>query len=353
MSSLLKAKQLILLLQDGFRALGDLPPTPNLINTLKTELQQLSDAINDLNLPGLKILIEKLTTLLEGIPLTELDQFSSPIYSQENVQIMLETLYLISNHLVSATEHTNINIQDLASVLDMLHQQKSAEIKLRTESQHIAMQNAPQPVIESNSFTPDAVTDTIAEKAEKSSVEICSRQEEFTSFHSAHATEPHLIFRVNGRFFAILYSEVEKVVKLSLADLKLVANEITAMLDGKQIVFYDSIPLSDSNNPLPNESEENLTKENETKETFLALILNTGKEKIGILVDEIYDFRGLKVEKFQSILGKIRGIKGVAVVDCLNKQLVSTNRWAIPQPLVVFVLAPDELYPLYQNLPSS
>lgn len=455
MSSLLKAKQLVLLLQDGFRALGELTPTQNLINALRIELNQLKEIVNDLDcLRQFSDVFSALENLLATVSEVDFERLEVPIYSPENIQIILEALRIISNQLAEVVGPNNINIQDLAAVLNMLGQQKSAEIKSMVEAQKpsttklnetifetgIEINNdtasmsevvsVPENQIETaeggisnensetlqsatnqtalNSIQNEEVRDSlnsvsiinypppplsgeektqltlsgevknvfqpeIEEKdkklGEQSRAQILAL-DSLPTQKGQNSFEPYLIVRACGKLFAIFNQAVEKVVKLSLAELKLVSNEIFISLDGNEIALYDiaslfgESPQFDSPTIFSGESFDSnriesvdltridSTQDDHAKETFLAAVLLTKSGKIGLLCDEILGLEKLTMTKFQSVLGKIKGIAGIATFYTKTQ---STEQEVISeiQCEPIFVLKPSELIPNQDELTTK
>lgn len=384
MLPLLKAKQLVLLLQDGFRELGNCAPTKNLIVTLKEELQQLKETVAELNSPEVNGLVEKLEPLLAVVPLDL--ELNSPIYSQESIQIILEALRIASSYLEEKSALINIGVPELGAVLDMLYQQKSAEVKLMTESPAVPMENQSEVVKvppektsqveeanvvrtqidasveniiadkiskitqELSAKFPIAESLNIVESIKQIAVDLAKSVEEIkmlklqpiTTRADSRIEKPpsevrnnqHLIIHLNGKLLALPYQKVEKVQKLALSDLKLVRNNILANIEGNEIVMYDLAALFGSH------SED----ENSEKETFLVAICPTENGKIGLLFDKVQGFENLEVSKFQSILGKLKGIAGISTVRAKNQNCEETEQY---QP--VFVLEPDEFNSICQN----
>uniref|UniRef100_A0A7C6A9R5 CheW-like domain-containing protein n=1 Tax=candidate division WOR-3 bacterium TaxID=2052148 RepID=A0A7C6A9R5_UNCW3 len=360
MSSLIKAKQLVLLLQDGFRLLGELTPTPSLINALKTELGQLKDMANDLNCLGqFSNVFSALENLLAVASQVDLERVSAPIYSPENIQIISETLRIISNHLVEVEKPDDINIQDLANVLECLHQQKSAEIKIITETQKIAtipqetarteiLETSPKTTIDPAAFRKEPIPATNTINFEKlpdtfnSGEAVKSPPPPFNNEGNekeVQSVKPYLIVRVWDKFFAIFAKDIEKVVKLSLADLKLIGEEIFVSLYGNEIVLYDIASLLGSPPKVEDDGG---------KETFLAVILEAKNRKVGLLCDEIFGIEDLTVTKFPSVLGKIKGIFGLATF-CPKITFATQSDSKEP----VFVLEPSFLVPAHSQFPNS
>jgi chemotaxis signal transduction protein len=80
------------------------------------------------------------------------------------------------------------------------------------------------------------------------------------------------------------------------------------------------------------------------KETFLVAICPTENGKIGLLFDEVQGFENLEVSKFQSILGKIKGIAGISAVRTKKQNSDEPEHY---EP--VFILEPTELDSICQN----
>jgi chemotaxis protein histidine kinase CheA len=402
MPTLLKAKQLVLLLQDGFRALGDFAPTKNLIDTLKVELKQLKDTVAELNLCEVSILVEKLEPLLTVVP-PDLE-LNSPVYSSENIQIIHEALRIVANHLEEASEPNNINIPDVASVLDMLYQQKSVEAKLMAETQAVppATQIAQVPAqvekttpVEQTTTpssqigTPvenivsDKTPETLPEFSAEPPTAVPSNNVESTN-RIAVEPRPSWIARGNeGRGEpAKLEEKIEKpepkpvTIKSDLENVKLppvAQNNLYLILhsNGKLLALpyqkvekVQKLALSDlkliRNDILANiEGSEiamyDLTTlfgsgsddENSEKETFLTAICQTENGKIGLLFDAVRGCENLVVSKFHSILGKLKGIAGISAVRMKNQNSEESEQY---QP--VFVLEPAELNSIFQSQPD-
>ena len=382
MLTLLKAKQLVLLLKDGFRELGDSAPTKNLVVPLKEELQQLKETVAELNLPEVNGLVEKLEPLLAVVPLNL--ELNSPIYSQESIQIILEALRVTAGYLEEKSALVNINFPELTVVLDELYQQKSAEVKLMTEIPSVPMETQIEPVrvpldstlpveqtndvsIQSDSsvenISADKTSKTIPEmSAEPQAAELSNavesikqiavdlaksveeiknlKQNPITTKTDLRIEKPpseernnqHLIIHLNGKLLALPYQKVEKVQKLALSDLKLVRNNILANIEGNEIAMYDLAALFGSED------------EYSEKETFLAAICPTENGKIGLLFNKVQGFENLVVSKFQSILGKIKGIAGISAVHTKNQNSDEPEHY---EP--VFILEPTELDSICQN----
>ena len=113
---------------------------------------------------------------------------------------------------------------------------------------------------------------------------------------------PCLIVKINNEPYAISYQTVQKVEKFVLSDLKLIKNDIVVNIDGGEIKIYDLVSILGFDS----------TKEEAAKETFLADICQTDGKKVGILFDEIIGFEPLKISYFSTIIGKIKGIAGIA-----------------------------------------
>jgi chemotaxis signal transduction protein len=384
MLTLLKAKQLVLLLQDGFRGLGDSAPTKNLIDTLKGELQQLKETVAELNLPEVNGLVEKLEPLLAVVPLDL--ELNSPIYSQESIQIILEALRVTTSYLDEKSALINIDFPELGVVLDMLYQQKSAEVKLLTETPSVPTEAQIEPVqvpLESTVQVEEAnavraqidasVENIVADKISKITQELSDKLHIAESLNaiesikqiaaeltksveeiknlklnpittktdlriekppSEERNNQHLIIHLNGKLLALPYQKIEKVQKLALSDLKLVRNNILANIGGNEIAMYDLAALFGSG------SEDEYSE----KETFLVAICPTENGKIGLLFDEVQGFENLEVSKFQSILGKIKGIAGISAVRTKKQNSDEPEHY---EP--VFILEPTELDSICQN----
>lgn len=327
MSTLLKAKQLVLLIQDGFRALGGFAPNPDLIATIHTELQQLKSLILELDLPEISILVEKLLSLLALIPKDYPRSLS--IYSSENLQIIFEALRVIANRLAETKAPDNISIPDLASVLDMLHQQKSITSSNRIEPSNETIVESTKEIIsgtEPLAIASESVSQTSSScQTEPVLKETNIPQTALPNTTNNHQNESYLILYWNSQLLAIPAQSIERLMKLSLVDLKLKGNDILANIEGNEIPIYDLTTIFGSD----------AFAEPIERETFQAVILNTEHKRIGLLFDAVFGLRNLAVTKFQSVLGKIKGVTGIAALPMEEENL------AKEQP--VFVLQPTEL----------
>ena len=136
---------------------------------------------------------------------------------------------------------------------------------------------------------------------------------------------PCLIVKINNEPYAISYQTLQKVDKFGLSDFKLVKNEIVANIDGKDIKMYDVAYVLGLKPP----------EEETEKETFLAAICQTNGKRVGILFDEIVGFEPLKIATFSTIIGKIKGIAGIAAFN--NGHLSSDEEPG--QPVLVLEIA--------------
>ncbi|MFB0509681.1 MAG: hypothetical protein ACETVX_04235, partial [bacterium] len=178
MPTLLKAKELVLLLQDGFQALSLFAPDQNLIDSLKIGLNHLKDlAINKGN-NDLVVLIQKLDDLLGIIT----PHSKSPPFKVENTQIILEAIRIISNHLEGSALKRGVSASDVIMVLDMLYQEKIAEATTPDQKDQISTmpnqatfeqieQPCEQNKVKQASVQTQPETKALSEPAEKSETE--------------------------------------------------------------------------------------------------------------------------------------------------------------------------------------
>jgi hypothetical protein len=131
----LKAKELILLIQDGFHVLSVVSPNPDLINSLKSELSDLRDLASGQGLSDVIILVQKLDKLLEILPKEV--SFNAPVLSAENLQFIFEALRLISAYLESGNPPRGLTANDMVCALDMLYEKKVADINNTSQTQEI------------------------------------------------------------------------------------------------------------------------------------------------------------------------------------------------------------------------
>jgi chemotaxis signal transduction protein len=403
MLPLLKAKQLVLLLQDGFRDLGNIAPTKNLILTLKNELQQLKETVAELNLPEVNSLVGKLEPLLAIVPLDK--ELNSPIYSQESVQIILEALRVTAGYLEEKSSLVNINFPELTVVLDELYQQKNAEIKKLADKPAVRLESASdlinsfkvkipdsdgqsEPVkvsLETKALAeevnvikecmkhiseiPQAVADKISQITQELSAKL-NNTESLTVVESikqiaidlAKSVEEIKDFKQNQ-----IKAKTDSSMKKSPSEM-MNHQHLIIHLNGKLLAVpyqkvekVQKLALSDlklvRNNILANIGGNEVAiydlaalfgsgpeDDFSEKETFLAAICPTENGKIGLLFDKVQGFENLEVSKFQSILGKINGIVGISTVRTKNQNGEEPEQY---QP--VFVLEPAELNLICQN----
>lgn len=142
----LKAKELILLIQDGFHVLSVFAPNPDLINSLKSELRDLRDLVSGQGLNDVVILVQKLDKLLEILPKEV--SFNAPVLSAENLQFIFEALRLISAYLESGNPPRGLTANDMVCALDMLYEKKVADINNTSQTQEIKpIEENPKPAL--------------------------------------------------------------------------------------------------------------------------------------------------------------------------------------------------------------
>jgi len=403
MLPLLKAKQLVLLLQDSFRELGDSAPTKNLILTLKNELKQLQETVAELNLPEVNGLVEKLEPLLAVVPLDL--ELNSPIYSQESIQIILEALRVTAGYLEEKSSLVNINFPELTVVLDELYQQKSAEIKLMADKPPVRLESASDRIDSFRVKTPDSSgpsepvkvpleTAVLVEEANviKECLKHISELPQAVADKISQITQELSAKLNNTESLNVVESIKQIAVDLakSVEEMKnLKQNPITTKAD----ISIKKTPLETMNNQhliihlngellaLPYQKVEKVQKlslsdlklvrnnilaniegneiamydlaalfgsgsedEYSEKETFLVAICPTENGKIGLLFDKVQGFENLETSKFQSILGKINGIAGISAIRTTNQNCDEPEQY---QP--VFILEPAELNSICPN----
>jgi hypothetical protein len=131
----LKAKELILLIQDGFHVLSVFSPNPDLINSLKSELSDLRDLVSGQGLSDVIILVQKLDKLLGIIPKEV--SFNTPVLTAENLQFIFEALRLISAYLESGNPPRGLTAKDMVCALDILYEEKVADLNNLTQIQEM------------------------------------------------------------------------------------------------------------------------------------------------------------------------------------------------------------------------
>ena len=131
----LKAKELILLIQDGFHVLSVFAPNPDLIDSLKSELSDLRDLVSGQGLNDVVILVQKLDNLLGIIP-KEVGS-DAPVLTTGNLQFIFEALRLISAYLESGNPPRGLTAKDMVCALDMLYEEKVADMSNISQTQEI------------------------------------------------------------------------------------------------------------------------------------------------------------------------------------------------------------------------
>lgn len=131
----LKAKELILLIQDGFHVLSVFSPNPDLIDSLKSELNDLRDLVSGQGLNDVVILVQKLDKLLGIIPKEAVS--NNPVLTAENIQFVFEALRLISAYLETGNPPRGLTAKDMACALDMLYEEKTADMNNVSQTQEI------------------------------------------------------------------------------------------------------------------------------------------------------------------------------------------------------------------------
>ncbi len=142
----LKAKELILLIQDGFHVLSVFSPNPDLIDSLKSELNDLRDLVSGQGLNDVVILVQKLDKLLGIIPKEAVS--NNPVLTAENIQFVFEALRLISAYLETGNPPRGLTAKDMACALDMLYEEKTANMNNISQTQDIkSTEENPKPTL--------------------------------------------------------------------------------------------------------------------------------------------------------------------------------------------------------------
>ena len=187
------------------------------------------------------------------------------------------------------------------------------------------LESAPLPPVEEFDISrPQTEQETVGVSAGQQDNEVSADRSE--SKYIPASMIPCLIVKDNGQPFALPYPMVERLQKLVLSDLKLIKNDIIANIDGEDVKMFNlAAALGYGSN-----------EEESDKETFLAAICQTGSRRIGLLFDAVHSFETLKVPRFHSVIGKLKGIAGISVIKSLNNP--DKDQY---QP--VLVLEPTEL----------
>lgn len=214
----LKAKELILLIQDGFQVLTVFAANPDLIDSLKSELNDLKQLVSGQELNEVLVLVQKLDNLLKVI--TQNPESNTPAFTAENLQFIFEALHIVSHYLESGIPPRGISVSDMACVLDILYQDKVATAGIhvtQSKANSSPEENQKTPLIlkvdtiketilqnlvtgnTTNQITEEVVTEPIEneselliEQNEERQKSVLNETEKPKSFESNESTEPQI-----------------------------------------------------------------------------------------------------------------------------------------------------------------
>ncbi len=127
-----------------------------------------------------------------------------------------------------------------------------------------------------------------------------------------------LLVRAGNTVFAIPFISIEKSVTIDKNDIKSMADQDTAVIDGI------NIPLIKLNNIF---NLKNTKNQNDSHEELIVVLIKRGKDKVGIIIDELMNEQEIIVKPLPSIFKSTKGFSGstilgdgkiILILDVLN-----------------------------------
>ncbi|PLX28369.1 hypothetical protein C0581_02470 [Candidatus Parcubacteria bacterium] len=142
-----------------------------------------------------------------------------------------------------------------------------------------------------------------------------------------------LLVRIQSSVFAIPFSSIERVVSITSDDIKSVADQDVAVIDGDHVplvnlerIFnldvqkdikkemFESYALKERKNEVTDQVEKKISNKEEKKKTQTVVLTRRGKEVAGIEVDELLNEQEIIVKPLPSILHGVKGFSGSTIL---------------------------------------